>query len=178
MKDGKFELKDINIAPLSKIYDLSEFNCGDNDLNEFLKIDSFKYHKSRLASTILVIHGDKIIGFFSLSADAIKLIDDEKEKCDVSEKPLQEYPAVKLVRLAVDKRYQGKNLGKIILRIAIGLILEKLDNSVGCRFITVDAYTNKVPFYKNYGFIINEHSKYTKKERYISMRFDLLNPSE
>ena len=108
MKGGKFEFDDVDIASLSKIYNLSDFDCGDIDLNEFLKIDSFRYHQRKLASTMLVIYEDKIAGFFALCADAIKLVECEKERCDISDKPLQEYPAVKIVRLAVDKKYQGK----------------------------------------------------------------------
>ena len=39
---------EIKVEEISRIYDLSGFDCEDKDLNEFLKKDSFKYKKSKL----------------------------------------------------------------------------------------------------------------------------------
>ena len=83
---------------------------------------------------------------------------------------------MKIARLAVDKRYQKKKLGSIIVLIAVGLIRKEISKILACRFVTVDSYHSKVDFYKKFGFVINEHSKYKKKDTYVSMRFDLLNP--
>lgn len=176
MKDGKFEIEDIKLSKLSREFDLSKFDCGDPDLNEFLKEDSFEYRDNKITSTILVIYNERVVGFFSICNDAIKLKLDEKSGCGLNKKPLQEYPAVKIARLAVDLSCQKKNLGTTILKMAIGYIINEISNKVGCRFITVDSYQDKINFYKKFNFIINEHSKYIKKEEYVSMRFDLLNP--
>ena len=178
MKDGKYELNDITIVPLTRLYNVGDFDCGDDDLNEFLKIDSFVYQEKKLASTVLIIEKERVIGFFSLCCDAIKLLDDEKQDCGISnKKPVKEYPAVKIARLAVDKNCQKKHLGTHCIQIAIGLIRDKLSGYIGCRFITVDSYYNKVIWYSKFKFLINEHSKYKSKDDYVSMRLDLLNPN-
>ena len=179
MKDGKYELNDIRIAPLTKLYNISDFDCGDDDLNEFLKEDSFVYQGKKLTNTVLIIEKDKVIGFFSLCCDAIKLLEDEKCDCDISnKKPVKEYAAVKIARLAVDNKYQHKNLGRFCIQIAVGLIRNLLGDYIGCRFITVDSYHDKIKFYSLFGFVINEHKKYRDKENYVSMRLDLLNPKK
>ncbi|MBU1004890.1 MAG: GNAT family N-acetyltransferase [Nanoarchaeota archaeon] len=175
MKDGKYELADIKVVGLSRVFNLSDFNCGDDDLNDFIKNDAFGYQDKKMTSTILIIEKDKVIGFFSLSADAIKLGNLEKDQCD-NLKPQEEYPSIKISRLAVDKSLH--RIGKLIIQIAVGIIRNMVSNVIGCRFITVDSYNEKVDFYKNFGFVFNEHSKYKKKDHYISMRFDLLNPPQ
>lgn len=175
MKEGKFDLEDIRIAPLSKIFDISNFDCGDGDLNEFLKKDAFGYQTKLLAKIFLIIYQERVIGFFSLSTDAIKLKTDEIERKGNLDTSLCEYPSMKIGRLAVDKNFQSKGLGHLILKIAVGTI-RKITRSTGCRFITVDSYHAKIGFYEKAGFIINEHDKYKKKFDYVSMRFDLFNP--
>lgn len=43
------------------------------------------------------------------------------------------------------------------------------------RFITVDAYPNKVAWYESFGFVKNLHKKYDDKSN-VSMRYHLHNP--
>jgi len=43
------------------------------------------------------------------------------------------------------------------------------------RFITLDAYTERVEFYKRFGFLVNQDKRYTKKDHHVSMRYDLFN---
>tara|TARA_Y100000310_G_C20605128_1_gene775109 strand:- start:869 stop:1405 length:537 start_codon:yes stop_codon:yes gene_type:complete len=173
MNNDKIELEDIKIVSLSKLYDLSEFDCGDSDLNEFLQRDSFKYQKQLLTKIFLIIVEENVVGFFSISNDAIKLKQEERDTNNI--KHLQEYPASKIGRLGVDKRFQKRNIGRAIIKIAIGLILSSSKYSA-CRFVIVDSYPTALEFYKKFGFVINEHSKYKKKIDFISMRYDLLNP--
>jgi len=176
MKDGKFQLSDIKVSSLSKIYKLDDFDCGDTDLNEFLKKDSFAYQEAQIANVYLVIYNDSVIGFFSLQNDAVKLGLEEKDKAEIK-KPHTEFPSVKLGRLGIDKDYQRKGLGKLIIRIAVGLVRQAKRYSA-CRFLTVDSYFKAVDFYIGYGFEINRHSEYASKKHFVSMRFDLLNPPE
>ncbi len=175
MKEGKYELSDIKVVRLAKFYDVSDFDCEDEDLNDFLKNDSLGHQNAKMVNTLLLIRQDQVVGFFSLCADAIKLGDDEKVQCDIN-KPLQEFPSIKIARLAVDKNFENKGLGRIIIQLAIGLIRQRIGNILAARFITVDSYKEKIKFYEHFGFVINEHSKYKKKDHYVSMRLDLLNP--
>ena len=174
MLDGKFELPDIKVTQLSKVYNLELFDCGDNDLNEFLKKDSFAYQDKDIAKVYLVISSERVIGYFSLQNDAVKLKLSERYLAEIK-KPHTEYPAVKIGRLGIGQEFQRKGLGKLIISIAIGLIT-KVKKYSACRFITVDSYFKSVGFYKKYGFEVNKHEEYASKKHYVSMRLDIFSP--
>ena len=163
----------IKIVRLSSVYDLKRFDCGDADLNDFIQNDSLKYEGERLASTFLVIYEEKLVaGFFSLVNDSIRLKDDEEDGLQ----KIIEYPATKIARLAVQKEIQRRGLGMLMIKIAIALILECKHGA--SRFVTVDSYPAAVRWYERFGFIRNRHSKYVRKDDFVSMRYDLLNPQK
>lgn len=167
-----FDLSKVKVVRLSKIYDLAKFDCGETDLNEFIKQDALKYEQSRLATTYLLIYEDKFVGFFSLVNDSIRLMEDEKDDKEFPEN-LSDFPATKIARLAVDKEWKKKKFGTLMINLVIGITLEC--KHCASRFITVDSLPESVKFYEINGFIRNQHSRYTKKDDFISMRFDLFN---
>lgn len=75
-----------------------QFDSGDEDLNEFLYKESIDCCKSNLAVVYLVFYEDKLIAYFSLSSDSVKV----NSKLDIK---LKYYPSMKIGRLAVDKEY-------------------------------------------------------------------------
>lgn len=60
------------------------------------------------------------------------------------------YPAIKICRLATSTKYQGEGIGALMLNTIIGSY--RNDNKAGCRFVTVDAYQQAIPFYLREGF--------------------------
>lgn len=159
---------------LSKVYDLSKFDCSDEDLNDFIKNDALTYQAKKLATTILFFYEDNVIGFISVAADSLKLNLDEKETYGIHQKKLEDVPAIKLARLAVDKIFQKQGVGTNILKWIIGYALD-YSEIIAVRFITIDAYPDKTDFYLKFNFMINQNRHYTKKSNHISMRYDLLN---
>ena len=138
---------------LSDKHDLSKFNCGVVDLNNFLKYDALNQQDMNLNLTHLVICDDEIIGFVSLLTDTIKLktIEDPglkneiKEELNISEN--NEIPAIKIGRLAIDKKYSKKGVGSHILRNVLLNILNLSTSKVGLRFVTVDASASDIALY-------------------------------
>ena len=55
------------------------------------------------------------------------------------------FPAVKIGRLGVSTRFQGQEIGTSLLNMIKTLFLT--GNRTGCRYITVDAYQEALPFY-------------------------------
>lgn len=170
----------ILIKKLSEIYDLSIFDCGDDDINSFLKNDALNYQKENLATTTLFIYvnesTEKIMGFCTLASDCIKLKEDEILSLakQTQSKP-REFPAIKLARFGRDKEFKKNNVDEFILKYVIGLVLNK-NEDIGVRFLTLDAYENKVSYYEQYGFVKNIHEKYKPRNNNsntISMRLDL-----
>ncbi len=70
---------------------------------------------------------------------------------------LKTYPAIKIGRLAVCKEESG--YGTMIVQWIIDFAI-KLNETVGCKFITVDAYRTSVGFYEKKGFeYFNDNDK-------------------
>ena len=158
---NSIENKNLQFVRLEENTTLSVFDCGDIDLNEFLQNDSKNYLKSMLAVTYLVKIDDEVAAYFCLSYDSLTrnliLTDEEKALWNKvgrqipNSKRRRTYPAVKIGRLAVAKKYAGCGLGKqLLLGVREMYINER--HHAGCRFITVDAYRSALDFYEKNRF--------------------------
>lgn len=147
------------------------FDCGDKDLNEFFQKDAFAHKKELLAQTYY-FEPKKVtekslffpVAFVSFVNDAILMTPAERKttKKDFwkhvrSNIPHQKrgypsFPAVKIGRLAVNKKYQRLGIGTALLNMTKEYFLTS--NRTGCRFLTVEAYnkTEVTDFYINNGF--------------------------
>lgn len=99
--DG-IDFKKIKIKILCGEDNTSQFHCEIDDISEFLKEDAIKQNNQML-NTIYVAHcKDKIIGFYTLSTDAISVKNlgkNYKEKFTDKNIGYKIYPALKLGRL-------------------------------------------------------------------------------
>jgi len=158
------DLKDIqNLYQIKRLKStdiIDSFDCGDDDLNDFITREAVLYQDAMLAVSYALFEKEtgELIAFFSLANDKISL-DDFEEKREfnrfrrkrfVNEKRLKSYPAVKICRLGVATKMHGKHLGQFLLLFIKTYFIE--DNKTGCRFLTVDAYKDAVPFYIRNGF--------------------------
>lgn len=139
---------------LTEKHDLSNFDCGDEDLNEFLKEDALSQQSSRLNVTKLIMYKGNIIGYFSLLTDTLVLknINDDKLKLKIKgqlgvKSKNRNVSAVKIGRLALDKKYSGEGLGTHILRNIIKNLKNISKKDIGFRFIIVEGYAKAFNFY-------------------------------
>jgi len=165
-----FPLDELTVVLLKKGIVVGRFDCGDADLNEFLKEDAFAYSEQELAKTYVALYRNEPVSFISVCADAIKLSDEETEAEFGKKKEHADYPAVKIARLAVARQHQRSKIGITMVEYAIGKAIE-LSESVGCRFVTVDAYPAQQRFYEKCNFTRNEKDSSGAN---VSMRLDLL----
>ncbi|MGK7896124.1 MAG: GNAT family N-acetyltransferase, partial [Xenococcus sp. (in: cyanobacteria)] len=106
-------------SPIDKSFDKSAFDCGKPQLNEYLKKYAWQNQKQRYSITFVatVENSKEIAGYYCASASSIEFanIPDELNK------KLPKYPApVMLIgQLAIDKKMQGKGLGKLLLMHAL-----------------------------------------------------------
>ena len=153
-------LKNYHYEKLSSKHDLSNFTCGVDDLDEFLKCDALDQQNQNLNVTYLAVHKNEILGYVSISADKIE--------CKKINKKIEVkypfYPSVKICRLAVNQKYKGIGLGNEILASICGLI-KNLSKELGVKFITVDAYLNAYEFYKKNSFTPKRIHNIKKLER-------------
>ena len=161
----------IEFSELSNKTDFTGFDCGDQDLNDFVKDGTaLKYQSQHLAfTTCLHIHGE-LVGYYSIAADALPL--QGKAKDDVKEGvAIRNFPALKLARMAIKLKHQRNELGRLVVSLVKGYALDLNKKGMAIRFITVDAYPHREKFYKNCGFIVNESQ--SRNRTTISMRCDI-----
>ena len=122
------------------------FDCGDQDLNDFFNRDALLYQNERLGKTFYLRHKQmqKIVCAFSLSADSVKtflLTNNRRRKVREllpHEKSLQSYPAMLIGRLGVSTEFGGQGVGSQLLNFIKEFCFDKFNHYV--RFLTVDAY--------------------------------------
>ncbi|MGL4670335.1 MAG: N-acetyltransferase, partial [Methanobacteriaceae archaeon] len=140
-------INNYEITKLSFSYDFSQFDCGFEDLNDFIQNDALIQQSAKLNVTYAVIYQNKILAYFSILADNILFKNLGSEIEDLSEiGHYKTYPAVKIGRLAIDKKYQKLGLGNDILKQII-MNINFYSEKLGIRFITVDAYAYAFKFY-------------------------------
>ncbi len=158
---------------------VSAFDCYDEDLNDFILNEASLYRNALLSVTYVVEDKitDEVLAYFSLSNDKISISDFEN-KTDfnrfrkhkfTNQKRLRSYPAIKIGRLAIAKSAQRQSIGTYLLEFIEDFFI--VDNKSGCRFVTVDAYADAIPFYikNNYLFLNNDD----EDNRTRVMYFDL-----
>lgn len=144
-----------NIHRLEEGERIESFDCGDDDLNDFILNVAHLYRQELLAVTYVVQDYDtnRTLAYFTLATDKVSLSEfADKTEFNrfrkhrfVNEKRLRSYPSIKLCRIAVDISARNLHLGSMVLNLVKYSCLD--DMKFGCRFITVDAYTEAIPFY-------------------------------
>ncbi|MGN6526845.1 MAG: GNAT family N-acetyltransferase [Burkholderiaceae bacterium] len=151
-EDGFGLLPVVEVAPEV----LASFRCGKAHLDIFLA-ESADLHRDRLALTTVVFHielPDRVVGYFTLANDSLPLTTSEQEELGVNASILlKSYPAVKLCRLGVAREFQGRGIGKQIMGLVHGEILESASLSAA-RLVTLDADNTPdvIGFYTRLGY--------------------------
>ena len=139
---------------------IESFDCGDDDLNDFILNEAALYRREKLSECYLLKEKDSqnIVAFFSLLNDKISVDDfDDKNRYNRfsrrfnNRKRLKSYPAVKIGRLGVSTTCKGRNVGSFIIKFIKTYFI--YNNKSGCRFLTVDAYSDAIQFYYKNGFV-------------------------
>ena len=167
----------MDLRPLTPNSELTAFDCGDSDLNDFLLQDAKKAQELRIANTFILQDDGCIAAYFCLLNDRISRNEITgsrwkkiKEKFPVS-KQFRSYPCVKIGRFAVSVDYRGKGIGLWMMEN----LKHKLNAAQGqsaFRYITVDAYLSAIPFYEKNGFQLL--TKKDEDEHTRLMFFDMM----
>jgi len=143
--------KTIEIRPLARHDDRSDFSCGQADLDRFFEhYAGQNQFKLRLAVTYVAVVEGRIVGFATVAASSI-------ERAHVPSPhlwrrlPGYPLPVLRLARMGVDVRAQGLGIGKALLRHVLALAVEQRDR-LGCMGVVTDAKPDAVSFYRSLGF--------------------------
>ena len=142
---------------LSELKEIPKLDFTEDDKSDPLEIHKFycedlkRYQESKLSTVRFIQNKDVIVGYFTVSMNAIeldKLGKDEKVKGTTPKK----YPAMLIGRMGIDKKYRRKGIGSEICLFCRGLAIET-SQKVACRYVILHTTEDKVPFYKKSGFI-------------------------
>ncbi len=134
---------------LSPAHKLTEFDCGEPVLNDWLKKRALA-NNNRTSQTFVIQIKNIAIGYYSLAAGAIELRSAPPKLKRNSVDPI---PVIILGRLAIDEKYQGKGLGPDLLRDAIIRAI-RISEDVGVRALLVHALNDDaVRFYRHFEFL-------------------------
>jgi len=144
------------LLPIDDVSDpiLAAFDCGKPELNSFLTNDARDFQKKRLAFTTVVFHEevDGAVGYFCLSNDGIPLKHSEQMEVE-GDVLLSSFPGAKIGRLAVSSPLQSAGVGRRILELIAGELVEESKVSAA-RLLIVDAANEPrvIQFYQRHGF--------------------------
>jgi len=139
---------------MARHHDRSRFDCGVPELNSFLKATARQHSDKGISRTFVLSEQERpatIFGYFTLTLCEVRT--GHLPSAYAKKYPQHGLPAVRLARLAVSVKYQGKGFGGLLLAEAIHrtvLIAEQ----AGLIGLFVDAQDERAhQFYERYGFV-------------------------
>ena len=146
-------MTDWRIERLAKRHDRSDFDCGEDSLNSFLRRQAWQHARKDISRTYVALPDDSqaVAGYYTLSSGSVCL----ETLPDAAVRRLPQYPipTAHLGRLAVDLRFQGQGLGAILIVDALEQV-QDLAERIGIHAVTVDALNDKArSFYRAFGFL-------------------------
>lgn len=143
------------IVLLDMKHNRNSFDCEKDLLNNYLKSQAGQDIKRKLAACFVLVNkeADCIQGYYTLSNNSIPpscFPESIKNKLSQS---YESIPTTLLGRLAIDRNFKGKGLGKILLIDALRRSSE-ISKEIGSFAVVVDPIDREAElFYEKYDFI-------------------------
>jgi predicted GNAT family N-acyltransferase len=143
------------IELLDKKHNRKAFDCGKELLNNYIKIQAGQDIKRKLSACFVLAEKETncVQGYYTLSNNSIPLSCFPEQ---INRKLPQSYesiPTTLLGRLAIDKKFKGKGLGKILLIDALRRSYA-ISKEIGSFAVVVDPIDRVAElFYEKYDFI-------------------------
>ena len=134
--------------PLALSHDLSTFDCGAPELNNWLRPRTLRNEESGASRTYVVSVGQRVVGFYCLANGAITHAQATGKVRRNTPDPI---PVMVIGRLAVDQGWHIKGIGRALLRDAILRTVQAAEFA-GIRAILVHAKSEQAKtFYESCG---------------------------
>jgi len=116
--------------------DVGEFNCGQPDLDDWLKRFALVNQRAGMTTVFVTLSEGKVAGYYALAAGGV-------ERASAPDRvargqPAHPIPVVLLARLAVDSSSQKRGLGRALLRDAL-IRVEAAADEIGVRALLIHA---------------------------------------
>lgn len=139
-----------SIEKLRREHVLDHFDCGKEELNEFLKRRAWHNQEAHSAQTYVLARELIVSAYYSVAAGAVTHEQvTERVKKGLARHPI---PVILLARLAVDRSLQGKGVGPALLKDAL-LRAANAADTIGARAVLVHATDEAAKgFYQHFNF--------------------------
>lgn len=139
-----------SIEKLRRDHPIDSFDCGEEALNQWLRKYSLQNQGAGAAQSYLGLVDGVVVGYYSLAVGQIESIEaPEGLRKRLARHPI---PIMLLARLAVDKNWQRKGVGRALLRDAILRTLQAAEIAGICA-IAVHAKDNVARrYYEQFDF--------------------------
>ncbi|PYV99390.1 MAG: GNAT family N-acetyltransferase [Acidobacteria bacterium] len=135
---------------LSPDHDLSQFQCGEATLDDWLRKRALHNEESGASRTYVVCVGRRVLAYYALAVGAVAHVDAPGRVRRNMPDPV---PVMVIGRLAIDQSIQGQGIGPALLRDAILRTLQAAEIA-GIRAILVHAISERAKrFYEKWGFV-------------------------
>jgi GNAT superfamily N-acetyltransferase len=135
---------------LSAAHNLSDFDSGEPVLDDWLRRRALHNEASGASRTYVVCMGKTVVGYYTLAVGAVAHAEAPGRVRRNMPDPL---PVMVLGRLAVDKSFQRRGIGKGLLRDAVLRTVQAAEIA-GIRAILVHAISEPAKrFYEGCGFM-------------------------
>ncbi|MGB9068866.1 MAG: GNAT family N-acetyltransferase [Candidatus Acidiferrales bacterium] len=139
------------VEKLRRDHAIESFDCGRRELNRYLIRYAWQNQQAGAAQTYVGVVGNVIVGYHTLAVASVTVEDAPNRLTKgLAKHPV---PVMLLARLATDRRWQGKGVGKALLRDAMHRTLQAADIA-GIRALAVHAKDEEARrFYEHFDFV-------------------------
>lgn len=135
--------------PLAEHHDVTRFTSGVESLDTWLKRRAMKNQATGASRTFVACVGRQVVAYYALASSAVAVAEAPGRFRRNMPDPI---PVVVLGRLAVDQSFQGKGIGRALVRDAGYRVLQAAD-AIGIRGLLVHALSAEAKsFYEHVGF--------------------------
>lgn len=154
IKKAALVSKETVVELLIREHDRESFDCGVDELNNYLKHTALQHHKRNLARTHVLARKDgsgAVVAFATLNIGQIST--EGNEDHPGFKKLPRSVPVLRLCRLAVHHEHKRKGAGEYMMGFTFAKAIE-ISEGAGCAGILVDAKDEKdKAYYQKYGFV-------------------------
>lgn len=141
--------------PLNSTHKKSDFSCGKEMLDTYIQKQANQDVKRKLSACFVINETETnlIKGYYTLSNNSVasEFIPEQIRK--KLPRSYETIPTTLLGRLAIDDRFQGQGIGKLILIDALKRSYE-ISKTIGSFAVVVDPIDQEAEnFYNKYGFV-------------------------
>lgn len=139
------------IEKLRRDHRIDTFDCGQEELNSWLRKHALQNQRANAAQTYVGLAGNVVIGYYSLAVGQIEYVEAPKRlRKGLARHPV---PMMLLARLAVQKDWQKKGVGRALLRDAVLRTLQAA-GIAGIRALAVHAKDEEARrYYEQFDFV-------------------------